>query len=85
MADDELEEVLAAACQYIVVRGHPDLPAEFLGDTEGKWYKRPRPRYVNPDAEDPPGLTVGRAVAVATERVETRADGEWAQVYEVRP
>lgn len=76
--------------RYVVVRPAADLPAGFLpSDLDGRWYDMDMvPKSVDHDYDgdtwDWLGLA-GGAVAVATDRFESREDGALAQVYEVRP
>ena len=68
--------------RYIVIRRAPDLPDDFdIGSFDGRWIDRPKPRA----PLGAPSMTMFEGVATATGRYERRADGELAEVYEVRP
>lgn len=72
---------------FIVLRRHPDLPAEFRlpdGD-DGRWLDRSRiPVRLPPPA---PHITPAGpgAVAVPTGRFEVRDDGAVAEIWEFQP
>jgi len=71
---------------YIVIRPAADLPEGFLPeDFDGRWYDRNDvPFGPPPDSvfARPGGAS---AVAIPTERFESREDGAVAEVWEVRP